>query len=1113
MSSAEIVRASAGTGKTYALVESYIRILLRHKLKPSSVVAITFTRKAARELLNRIRVRLRSLEANDLLSDISRAPINNFHGLALQLLSFSGANVGVFKRLLVLGQEGEDRLLFQQACEEAWFANDTNVANAVKQLAAAFKLDSEFPVSLWSALSQAREDGCEIIGSKLVTSYDPDIISQRITEQLTNIRTRLLLARSELSDTVSAKVENFLKLVPTENNVDTISWIDNWTKAATHLDRRGKLGQLISSEEKDFISKQANNLINAEFACAALASNFTKLVDAAWQNYQRLKQEHVLFDFADIIERAVHLLENDASLHARVLQRFRAVLVDEAQDTNRLQRRFVHLLAGLSGPAAGSQPPATLFVVGDRKQAIYTFRGADIESFDSFTADIEKLGGSKNTLHTSYRTTTALCASINHLGQKLFGHEYEAIQAADTINDNKQTALWIETPAAENNTTNTLLEAEAVADYVAKRLQAGRLPSDFAILMAAMTKAVHYCDALLKRGIPATMGSGGLYAEREIIDIAALLRWCCDPDDRLAAAIALRSPLFGLSDDGLLYLFGPQAEDNFVKLSVNQAKASCLSDNDIAAITLVSFVMPRLWQGAKLLNADAFLHWCNELLQIEAILATLPGGEQKVANVKHLQSLAIEYAQNNAYNTWRFARELSIRIERGVREPLTSIHNSNNAVVIGTIHQAKGLEFPAVLLVDLAHGKPGDFNSLRYSREHGLIMRPRINGELLKCDKWHASVANAKSAAEAEQDRLLYVAVTRAKSELVFFAPESENLKTNKGLLRRLQPWHIEAVAAGVLQVIKVNNIESNESLISTLSETNNISPQIQSTIAIAEGSEFSLSVTELAVFLQCQRRGFLRTQLRFNEAVMMAMSKQKESDTVINNSMKSTLNSQQAKAITQGTIAHAVMARLDATKPSKDIQAWVYEGISAIGYDIDDPNIHEVFEDCVRFFNSPLGKKLIKLPTDKHRHELPFIANIAASPYKLSLRGQFDVVYEENNAIIILDFKHSKPSPAELELDYLQLEIYALAVSMACDISTTVRTQLVFLHTEEIIEHAVTAKMRDNLRKRIKNCIGELAIQTPMQHDLPCKSLNICKQLMCLFIKQCHPQISKPDN
>ena len=169
----ELVRASAGTGKTYHLVQTYVGFLRDARVAPSGIVAITFTRKAAAELRERIRARLGSLDMSAAtMADLARAPINNFHGLALQLLQSFGPEHGFGGVASVLAGGGDDERLFREACEQAWFGDTAASHDAVKVLSSAFALDAGFPSALWLALSRAREDGVALEAHRLLRSYD-----------------------------------------------------------------------------------------------------------------------------------------------------------------------------------------------------------------------------------------------------------------------------------------------------------------------------------------------------------------------------------------------------------------------------------------------------------------------------------------------------------------------------------------------------------------------------------------------------------------------------------------------------------------------------------------------------------------------------------------------------------------------------------------------------------------------------------------------------------------------------------------------------------------------------------------------------------------------------
>ena len=498
-----LLRASAGTGKTYQLVQAYADAV-EAGLDPADIVAITFTRKAAAELRYRI---VRELERRgvgaDRQGELGRALIGNFHVLALQLLRGAGLQNEVLRGrwrgdASLLGTSGQDRLLFLRCCEEAWFSDsvDPQLKEDVAQLAGYFGMASELPSALWDGMSKAREDGQEICGASLLALADPRDLRARLDEILVSLRDRLASVRAQQTAKGKADIDAFLSATPPPDGCTHEQWVDTWRHASTLISRRGRYKTEYTEDDQRILKRGVPHVL-AEAVCAELGAPLIRMVDRVWSAYTQAKYRERTIDFADLLETVVDWLRGDAFAHRRICSSVKLVLVDEAQDTNRIQHDFVRLLAGFDGPAAVG-PPASLFVVGDRKQAIYTFRGANPESFELFVRDVQEAGGEQELLRQSRRSTPEVVDAINDLGTDLFGADYEALESlpgsAPTVSA-KPAVLYVNMGEDDaRNVVNAAKEAQTVAGWIAQRISTGEKPGDFAVLFNTMTHGGPVCS-------------------------------------------------------------------------------------------------------------------------------------------------------------------------------------------------------------------------------------------------------------------------------------------------------------------------------------------------------------------------------------------------------------------------------------------------------------------------------------------------------------------------------------------------------------------------------------------------------------------------------------------
>ena len=1109
----QILRASAGTGKTFALVEAYLS-QVEQGLRPSEIIAITFTRKAALELKHRIRGRLKKAGATHAtLAELGQAPIGNFHGLALRLLRGLGRGSALPEGFEVLGEEGDDGLLFVACCHAAWFSGDPDVSRVVAALAPHLAIDSSLPEALWRALSQAREDDVTTAASALLGTYDWQTLRARQHTELLAFREVLAAARASLTDKSRAKVEASLAVPVPPADAPAAAWASAWLQVGVPLDRRGKLKDVFSLENQELLKLGVMLPVAGEL-CARLVGPLAMLIDSADREYLAAKKQLRVVDYGDLVARLADGLASDAALHAEVRARVKAVLVDEAQDTNRLQRRLVHLLAGLEGPAAAQSPPASLFVVGDRKQAIYTFRGADPASFELFVADIRAMGGSERPLAKSRRSSPELVDSINGLGRHLFGEGYEALEPdpdpkLGRVSIGRPGMTWLEVPQSVGSAVGKVAaEAAVLASWVRRQVTAGSSAGDFALLLPVTTRARLYASALAAIGIPAVVGGGAaLYDRAEVVDTISFLAWLADQGDRLSAAVALRSPWCGLSEAALLALLAAPEGD---KDPLSRLRGGDLADlstgvaSDGPAIGRLNEALPELVAAARFLGPAAVLEQMDALLDARAVLLGLDAGEQRVANLDRVLELARAFEERRGGSLRAFARQQLDRVVSGHQEPVAPVPAAlRRAVTISSVHQAKGLQFPVVLLADLRHAPRTEGSSVAYVRGAGLVFRPYLAGEALKSDRWVAATKQRAVEREAEQRRLLYVAVTRAQREVILFgAGPGQGRRT--GFCSYLEPWRDAATAAGWLAVEAAPVPERVPA--STSPATPTVEDQAWASEALASASApvrapnptLIVAATTLETFLQCPRRGFFAHELRLSEPGFP------------DHGLRWPLDEERDPPLTplaRGRLTHAVLAAMDRCPGADGVVAFVDAELTRLGVDADDPRLGGLRDDLVAFLSSAEGRQLLSVPAASCRAELPFSLSLVGAAQQVIVHGQIDLLCWTDEGPWVIDYKHAKRTPGAEGRYQLQLELYALAAERLCGVEGEVRTTLFFLQ-EQSPAHTdrVSPTRRRRLEQRILEALPRIGEGAPAGTAWPGLPRVECRALGCGFLSRCHP-------
>jgi ATP-dependent helicase/nuclease subunit A len=522
-----------------------------------------------------------------------------------------------------------------------------------------------------------------------------------------------------------------------------------------------------------------------------LARGLLRVLAVATRMYESLLEEHALLDFAGMLDRAVTLLsrqEEFARSRLKLQSRYHHVLVDEFQDTSRPQWRLIELLID-AWSEGDTDTPTSIFVVGDRKQSIYRFRQAEVALLDEAARKIGALSGGRSATRSithSFRAVPELLAFVNAIGAELAtapttdgGFRYDGSdrfpvpEASGGARRDGEPVLGLiaePTPAASAAALAAEIERLLATATVRDRHAAPRRarPDDIAILFR--TRAGHRVveEALAARGIRSYVYKGlGFFDAPEVQDLQALLRYLARPDSDLTAAEWLRSRFVRLSDVALARL-APDFSRAILDPAFDAGVVG-LDATDLSLLVRARTDVPRWLAWAAHLTPGVVV---DRVMADSAYMRELSGRrlDQARENVKKVRAL-IRRVENRGYAT--LDRIASYFETLGAGEESNAIVAASGCVHLMTIHAAKGLEFPIVFLVNLHAG----------ARGAGPI------SVLERDTRGEPHVAFGKTAeTEAEERRnrdelrrLLYVAVTRARDRLYL----SGDLDGQGRLLRR----------------------------------------------------------------------------------------------------------------------------------------------------------------------------------------------------------------------------------------------------------------------------------------------------------------------------------------
>jgi ATP-dependent helicase/nuclease subunit A len=544
-------------------------------------------------------------------------------------------------------------------------------------------------------------------------------------------------------------------------------------------------------------------------ADADLAAALQQELSGAIARYEDLKARSGALDFLDLLLKARDLVRGNAGVRRGFHARFTHIFVDEFQDTDPLQAEILLLLA--SGDPEEDDwrnvipVPGRLFIVGDPKQSIYRFRRADVGIYRDVCERLVKAGATAVTLTTSFRSVPQIQACVNAAFAPVMTGDPVTLQAdyvplsphrADILGQPAVIALPVPEPYGVRNLSAVKIEQslpDAVGAFIewvvnesgwkvsGRSTEAGPVRSkvqarDICILFRRFLSfgediTQPYVRALEARGVRHVLVGGKSFHDREEVETlrAALsaIEW---PDDELAVFAALRGALFAVGDEELLewkQRFGvfhpfriPRIED--ARTSTLDPRPSILGHLEPIAESLR--VLQHLHRRRNYRPVAETIQDLLDSTRAHVGIVLRSAGEQALANVLHVAELAREYEAGGGLSFRGFVDELREAAEHAQAAEAPILEEGSDGVRLMTVHKAKGLEFPVVILADL---------TCKLARaEAGRWLDPERHVCALKIGGWapidlllHDPEEAARDRAESE--RLTYVAATRARDILV----------------------------------------------------------------------------------------------------------------------------------------------------------------------------------------------------------------------------------------------------------------------------------------------------------------------------------------------------------
>ena len=833
-----LVEAGAGSGKT-AVMAGRIALMLAGGIAPKRIAAVTFTELAASELLIRIREFVSELSAGHIpmelriaLSDgISRSQSENLSAVSATIDELTCTTIHGFCQRLIkpypveadidpgatVMDRGQADLAFDEVVN-AWLVEELD-HDADSLLAEMVMQDTDRTLALVNGIiGQLRY--IRTVASD--PSVDTGRLAKHFGQAVDEFAAFMKDAKAEEADSIEI-ARQFADLSGTVREVMPADSPKDFCRLL--LLRPGpmlctqkgsfkaykKKGKWLAAARRDGLAGADGDRFNVaatahygscrdkwqELMAAVAQQVLAGLVESlrpAADRFREYKRSAALLDFEDLIFSARDLLRNHESMRRALGRRFTHVLVDEFQDTDPLQTEIFWRLCG-DPPAAGSDAdwtsfrirPGALFLVGDPKQAIYRFRGADVAAYirarDALRAQDPK---SVLSISTNFRSREPILRYVNGRFEAPLSTEhgqpgFTALEPFDTGGNDGPCVAALDILVADEEGKASANrqrdgEAERVAEMCARligsdtirdRKTGGRRtcrPGDIALLAPTGTNLWRYEEALERRGIPvATQAGKGLFRRQEIQDLIALTRVLADHRDTLALGAFLRGPLVGLTEEELLDIVWalprPEATDSVLpRLDILVSPKDIQHDHARDIVEKLQALRRR----ANATTPYDLLAQAIDVLRVRPILLQRHRGqaERALANV----DLYLSFSRNYAVRGLRaFAEAMTAAWSEESKAIEGRPDAQEEAVALYTMHAAKGLEWPIVMPVNTMTGIRGPGSALT-ERHSGRFHCPLFG---VKPTGYDAAYDAEKGELDRERIRLWYVATTRARELLV----------------------------------------------------------------------------------------------------------------------------------------------------------------------------------------------------------------------------------------------------------------------------------------------------------------------------------------------------------
>ena len=1091
-----LVSAAAGSGKTAVLSERILQAIMnpQHTANVTDFLVVTFTNAAAAEMKDRISKKImEAASASDIdnnirnhlrrqLSLLGKASITTIHAFCLDIIKNNFHLLDIDPAFRV-ADKNESEILKLQAAEkmlEQMYAEDGiiftevtrwigggNDEKFISSLIEIYNFLRGFPSPIvwlenkiedynpekttdlscahWcSMLAQRGKNEIEYLikqAEKLyhkVTDFGIDSYSETVMLDLKTLKEYLALFDGDIKKLLK-KVPEFQPANKKPKDADAELCKQLLKERNTIKDCAVAVSDLFDFTQEEFFAQ-----LKEAYPRLKCFGKSIKLFD---EIFSREKKKTAIIDFSDFEHLALEILSNSENGVAdRLRERYSEIMIDEYQDCNQTQETlFSYINRKIDGKSSN------MFMVGDIKQSIYRFRLADPDIFGEKNGSYTHDGMQRKiALNNNFRSSATILDGVNSIFEKIMtvnsgGVDYSSEEKLYFKNDcpDKNTEEKCEIAVVDKSLAkdeNFSTEADYIAERITKLINSGYNLRDIAILVKSVkNKAADIEKALKQRNIPFfTDGGSGQFESLEISMLTNLLKVIDNPMQDIELAALLRSPVFSFDENALadirLETKGP-FYGALIKYAAGSGRYAAKCRDFLNRLSL--------WRDKVLfMPVDEFIEYLISDSGLDVFAATLPGGEQRVANLKLFVLQARLLQKSGFKGLFTFVSYIDRLSAGGDGMEAKLLSENSNVVRILTIHKSKGLEFPVVFLYgcDSSFISSDAGGNIVLHKTAGIGMkfldtRRKIRYPLVSYEAVRKKISDENVS---EEMRVLYVALTRAKQKLICTA-------TVNSFEKRIDKISVGEKAT----VFETLNTKSFLDWILRGADDNwsltVVSPDEISVTKLEENNQVDISgkcedVSEVKEIFEYkylfEKATMLPTKLSVSE-VKRRREHESAGETRLYipeiSPLPGFLSDKELTAAEKGIINHLVLMHIDIQNP--DIESCVRMMLKKCLMSENDV-CHIDREGIESFFNSEIGQRLKK--AEKVKRELSFSVNMSAeelfpgqgySDEMVMIQGIIDLVFFSENKTVIVDYKTDKLLDSERRSMYkTQLELYAKA-------------------------------------------------------------------------------------